>query len=208
MKPISILISLILTAAWSQPARACTLVELAGGTTSLLFTLDLDALDIDVEPLGDAQLDGTTGFLLPITGGSADLAVPAGSLEHDGSGVRFDFGSVDLDMEDFEIDFDSRSVSAEVTATIFSGTLDVFNLVPCSEGGCTGPGGTVPTTGYGLFLREQAADLFENLIGGDDFDDSDQIALVNVIPVPEPALLTLLGVALGSSALIRRRARR
>jgi hypothetical protein len=205
MKPIWILVSLILTAAWSQPSRACTLVELSGGTTSLLFTVDLDALDIDVEALGDAQLDGTTGFLLPITGGSADLAVPAGTLEHDGSGVRFDFGAVDLDMEDFEFDFDDLQVNAEVTATIFSGTLDVFNIVPCSDGGCTGPGGTVPTTGFGLFLRPGAADLFENLIGGDDFDDSEQIALVNVTPVPEPGLLTLLGVALGSSALVRRK---
>lgn len=204
MKPVLILVSLILAATWSEPARGCTLIDLAGGSTSLSFALDLDALDVEAEPLGDAELDGTTGFFLPITGGSADLEVPSGTLEHEGSGIRFDFGGAELDIEDLEFDFDARRVSGEVTALIFSGALDIFNIVPCSEGGCTGPGGTVPTTGFGLFLREQAADLFENLIAGDDFDDSDQIALANVTPVPEPAARLLLGVSLVVLSLVRR----
>jgi hypothetical protein len=180
----------------------------SGGSTALAFTIDLDALDVEVEALGDTHVDGSGRFVLPITSGDVTFEPLAGSIEHEDSGLRFSFGSVDLDVEHLRFDFDDRTVSGDLSVGPFSSTLDIFDLVACVDGGCTGPGGTVPITGFGLFLRTDAADAFENLVFGDDrFDDGDQIALaqIEIAAVPEPAALVLLGTALTGLATLRRK---
>jgi hypothetical protein len=197
---------LALTAAsglWSAQARALPR-EVIGGSSTFTFTVDLDALDVDVSGNGSAEMSAAGVFVMPITSGVVDLDAVAGSIQHEGSGLQFDFGSVSVDADNLEFDFDDRLVNGDLSAGPLELHTGIFDIVVCSEGGCVGPGGTIPTTGYGLFLRPQAADFFENDVFGDVvFDDEDQILYAQTQPtfaggVPEPGLTTLLGVALFS----------
>jgi len=195
---------LALTAAsglWSAQAHAVP-QEVTGGSSTFTFTVDLDALDVDVSANGSAEMSAPGVFVMPITSGVVDLPAVAGSIQHEGSGLEFDFGSVSVDADNLEFDFDNRLVNGDLSAGPLELHTGIFDIVVCSEGGCVGPGGTVPTTGYGLFLRPQAADFFENDVFGDVvFDDEDQIIYAQTNPTfaggaPEPGLATLLGVAL------------
>jgi hypothetical protein len=185
--------------------------EITGGSSTFTFTVDLAALDVDVSANGAAQMTSPGVFVLPITSGVADLSAVQGSIQHAGSGLEFDFGSVSVDADNLEFDFDNRLVNGDLSAGPLETHIGVFDIVVCSEGGCVGPGGSVPTTGYGLFLRPQAADFFENDVFGDVvFDDEDQILYAQTQPTfagsaPEPGLTTLLGVGLAAVGLVSRK---
>ena len=185
--------------------------EIVGGDTALTFTVDLDALDVAVSPRGNAEV-ASPGLILPITSGVADLAATQGSIQHQGSGLEFDFGGVSVNADNLEFDFDDWMVNGDLSLGPLHLHTGIFDIVVCSEGGCVGPGGNVPTSGYGLFLRPQAADFFENDVFGDKvFDDGDQILFAETHPVfagaaPEPGLATLLGAAL--AALVPRSRKR
>lgn len=186
--------------------------EVIGGSSTFTFTVDLDALDVDVSANGSAQMSAPGVFIMPITSGVADLTAVAGSIQHEGSGLEFDFGGLSVDADNLEFDFDDRQVNGDLSAGPLELHAGIFNIIVCSEGGCVGPGGAVPTTGYGLFLRPQAADFFENDVFGDVvFDDEDQILYAQTQPifaggVPEPGLMTLLGVGLLFAGVVTRRA--
>jgi hypothetical protein len=186
---------------WSAQARAVP-QAVTGGSSTFTFTVDLDALDVDVSANGSAEMTAPGVFVMPITSGVVDLAAVAGSIQHEGSGLEFDFGGISVDADNLEFDFDDRMVNGDLSAGPLELHTGIFDIIVCSEGGCVGPGGTVPTTGYGLFLRPQAADFFENDVFGDVvFDDEDQILYAQTQPtfaggVPEPGLSTLLGVGM------------
>lgn len=180
-----------------------TLVDVTGGSTTVAFTVNLDALDVDVESTGNTLAQGADTFVLPITGGSFQLTPPAGSVNHDGSGLKIDFGDVTVEINNWTFDFDASNVDADLEAGPAELSTGVFNIVACADGGCDGGF----TTGYGLFLRAQAADFFENVVFGDVvFDDGDQILHAELAPqfVPEPAALTLLGAGAALIAFARR----
>src|SRR5262245_53196759 len=67
--------------------------------TSLDFTVDLTGLDIGLSVTGNATLNGNT-VTLPVTGGSFQAAGPTGTLEHDGSGIEFEFNVATITMDD------------------------------------------------------------------------------------------------------------
>jgi hypothetical protein len=172
--------------------------------SSLDFTVDLDGLDVGLSVTGAAQLNGST-VTLPVTGGSFASSPPSGTLEHDGSGIEFEFDVVTVSMEDLEFDFDDGLVRADLSAGVANLSTGVFDIVPCTMGGCTGS--TDPINQFGLFLRPQAADFFENVVFDDEgFDDGDQIALATraAAPVAEPGSLLSLCVALSALTLVRR----
>ena len=185
--------------------------EVIGGSSTFTFTVDLDALEVDVSANGSTQMSAPSVFVMPITSGVADLAAVAGSIQHEGSGLEFDFGGLSVDADNLEFDFDDRQVNGDLSAGSLELHTGIFDIIVCSEGGCVAPGGTVPTTGYGLFLRPQAADFFENDVFGDVvFDDEDQILFAETQPifaggVPEPAQVTLLGVVLAGLACVSRK---
>ena len=185
------------------PNAHALLVDVAGGSTTVAFTVDLDALGVDVEGTGNTTAQSADTFVLPITGGAFQLTPPALSVRHDGSGLAIDFGSVTVEINNWTFDFDASNVDADLEAGPAELSTGVFNIVACADGGCDGGF----TTGYGLFLREQAADFFENNVFGDVvFDDSDQILHAELAPelVPEPAALTLLGACVALVAFARR----
>jgi len=192
----------------ASPTRAARLETVTGGSATLRFTIDLDQLGVAVSPLGAAQMEGSGLFVLPITYGKYRPHPPKGKVESATSGLEFSFGSVDVSLEALEFDFSKRVVRGDLSAGPIDLSTRVFNLVPCSSGKCTGS--TAPDAEFGLFLRAQAADFFENVVFSDNgFDDGDQIALLHLAlgsgsAVPEPGFLTLLGVALGGLAFARR----
>ena len=212
MTKVSSLLLVSLLLGWSPGAHAMLcdgsgpVATAAGGSTSLFFTVDLDALDVDVSATGGATVGAAGEFILPISGGDASGDPLVGSIDHAGSGLEFDFGTASVEVEDMEFDFTGAIVNGELSAGPLELSTGVFDLEACAAGGCVGPGGTIPTTGYGLFLRTDAADFFENVVLGDGFDDGDQIAWaeVHVTPVPEPMLLSLLGVGLAAIGMVRR----
>ena len=210
MRSIGFFLALAAAGLWCGQANAAP-QEITGGNTTLTFTVDLDELDVDVSANGAAEMTSPGVFVLPITSGVADLPAVQGSIQHEDSGLAFDFGSVTIDADNLEFDFDDLQVNGDLAAGPIELHTGIFNVVLCSEGGCVGPGGSVPTTGYGLFLRAQAADFFENNVFGDVvFDDEDQILYAQTQPefaggVPEPGLATLLGVALTAVACVSRK---
>jgi hypothetical protein len=192
----------------ARTARASKLETLTGGTTTLTFTVDLNALDVDVSPLGNTQMVAPGTFVLPITSGQIGQNPLRGSMESHGSGLEFDGHGATIDMEDLEFSIGHKVVKGDLSSGPLSLSTGVFKLVQCVHDRCTGSN---DPNDFGLFLRAQAADFFENdVFHGNGFDDSDQIALARFAPaasdpVPEPGLMTLFGVALGGLALVRRR---
>src|SRR5262245_59575412 len=87
-----------------------------GGDTTLTFTVDLDALDVDVSNNGNAAMTSPGVFVVPITGGTVDLTTPSGSIQHENSGLAFDFGDVTIDADNLEFDFDDMLVNGDLSA--------------------------------------------------------------------------------------------
>lgn len=209
MRRLFWILTLAVTALWSAQASAEPM-GVTGGSTTFTFTVDLEALDVEVSGNGATEAGGPGVFILPITSGVFDPVAIAGSIQHEGSGLEFDFGDVSIDADEFAFDFDNSLVDGTLSAGPLELEAGIFDVIVCSEGGCIGPGGGAVTTGYGLFLRPQAADFFENNVFGDVvFDDEDQIIWAQVDPtfegVPEPGLATLLGVGLAALALVSRK---
>jgi hypothetical protein len=204
MKRIALAVTFSLLASFAPSARAA-LVDVTGGTTTLLFTVNLDDLDVEVDNTGNAAELAADTFVLRISGGAYQVTPPAGSVHHDGGGLELDVQGVTVEINNWEFDFDTLTVDADLEAGPADLSTGVFNIVPCAGGGCQGGF----TTGYGLFLRAQAADFFENVVFGDVvFDDSDQILHAELNPtfdnVPEPLTLTLLGVSVALAAVAKR----
>jgi len=208
MRRVAWILALAAAGTLAGTARAAP-QEIVGGETDLMFTVDLDALDVAVSARGSAAI-ASPGVILPITSGVVDLVATQGSIQHQGSGLEFDFGGVSVDADNLEFDFDDRTVNGDLSAGPLHQHTGIFDIVECSHGGCVAPGGSVPTMGYGLFLRPQAADFFENGVFGDKaFDDGDQILFAKTYPnfaggsVPEPWRATLVGVSLAALVSLR-----
>jgi hypothetical protein len=196
----------------SMSAGTAHAIPIKGGETTVAFTVDLAANGLTVKGMGGVMPTPTPNqFAMPITGGSITTDLTTGSLEHQHSGFDFDFGRVDVKAENLRFDFSEGRVSGKLVSGRFHSQTDIFDLRRCidiasSEVPCAHASGAANE--YGLFLRQQAADFFENVVLSDThFDDDEQIMLATVnptLPVPEPATIGLLALGLTSLSMLRR----
>ncbi len=193
-------------------------VPLSGNATSIDLTLNLDGLDLMVMPVGTASQDALGHFVLPISGGDVTLGEPLiGRIEHEGSGLSISRGDLTAALTDLAIDFDAGTTSAGVDAGSFSSTIEVFDLSACGVSGCPKLDGSIAITGFGLILRDEAADALgsffgveKKLVGGAQFGIARpqlEFATSKGTDVPEPSTAVLIGLGLTSLAFVGRRRR-
>src|SRR5258705_5625953 len=111
MRRLGWILALTAASGLSSAQAHAALQAVTGGSSTFTFTVDLDALDVDVSANGSAEMSAAGVFVMPITSGVVDLAAVAGSIQHDGSGLQFDFGAVSVDADNLEVDFDNRLVN-------------------------------------------------------------------------------------------------
>lgn len=184
------------------PANAATVV---GGETLVTLTAAeaLADLGLNFGTLGSATftvVGGMPVFTFAITGGDLD-AMGLGTIEHDGSGLRFADNGDTLDLSNFLIDTTTNVLSGLVTANgSVIGTVNLFDISPT----------------FDLALTAAAAAAFGDVF---DIDDADDLAgtvigtasvnpeLAAVIPEPQTWAMLIAGFILTGAAMRRRHTR-
>ena len=135
---------------------------------------------------------------------SVDLDL--GRVYHEGVGLELGAGGTTVALENFIVDTGVSAVFADVTAPgLMVADAPVFDVVPCAPDGCMGLDGTLTVSGLGLNLSETAAGVLSAAFGVDDLTGTPIGVANSSILVPEPALLSLLGLGLMATSLRRRR---
>ena len=198
------------------PARA---VPIAGDYTLVDVTSvgALSGAGVTLETLGSAEAFSSPALgvllaLFPVTGGDVDLPNSfAGTIEHQGSGLRLTFAGVPVELTDFVIDTTTLKLTATVASTVFNGITDIFDIVPCQSGPpgtCqTIPGGAVIPSALGLRISENGGILLAASWGLPGLQGL-QFGVANtaLVAVPEPTTALLAGAGLvGLAAAGRRR---
>ena len=200
--------------AWHGSALA-TPVEGNQSTVTLLLE---ESCSLSIDPTGAAMVDSLGRFVLPITSGDVTFGPMAGSIDHEGSGIEFARHAASVTIDNLRIDFGTGIVSGDVSGSVASGNMDLFDLMPCANGNCTDGHGGIPVTEQGLFLRAAGATLFNGLFKSSSMAAGDQLGLAEVHlrlacgqpgpgPVPEPNALLLSSIGLAGFALARTRHR-
>src|SRR5262245_1790667 len=210
MKRLLTAASLALAAiAWHGTALATPVV---GNESNVTLVVDVGSLGVTVSPTGTTTIDPIGRYVLPITGGDVTFNPLAGFILHEGSGMMFTRDSSNVTVENLRVDFTTGIVTGDVSGTVSTGNMELFNIVPCDNGACTDGHGGIPVTEKGLFLRDTGAALFNGLFTSPVVSTGDQVGLAEIHlalsgGVPEPATLLLLGIGLAGLAFVRTRHR-
>lgn len=175
-----------------------------GGRT--LITITDPLVGLTLAPAGAATLADAT-LSAPITGGVLGPDGAPRVLEHEGAGARLtDVEGSFFEIERFTIDFEARTVTADLFGTVFEGGDPLFDFAGGDN--LIFELGPLTADGYALTIGRRLADRLSGTFRLDDLEGravgflsvSPQVA-----PVPLPAAAPLLAAALAALAIMRRR---
>lgn len=154
------------------------------------FVEAITSLGLTPGVIGTATLtDGVLAF--PITGGNVDYYDPEedyrpyvqGSIEHDGSGISLDNGTIKVDLTDFRIDPGTSQLFATVSANgelvgndIYLFNLDGTTLNPLAEDA----DGNAVLEGTTVLISPDAAALLNETYGTDAVTDQLVVGIAKI----------------------------
>jgi hypothetical protein len=188
------------------PAKAAPL-PVTGGTTAVKLTSapTLTGAGVSVSGLGSVALSPGSDNLpiayFPITGGSLDTGSFAGTIAHNGSGLRLSTSTGSINLTNFLIDTSALSLTGNVAfgSTSLSG-VPLFDL----------SFGSNPIFPFNLKLTATAAGALSTVLGVPNLTGA-TIGIANTLPITSaiPELATassmLAGLGLMAWVLGRRR---
>lgn len=188
-------------AAGASTAIAAPL-PVTGGTTAvkLVSAPTLTAAGVTVSGLGTVSLspgsDGLPLAYFPITGGSLDTASFAGTIAHNGSGLRLTTSTGAINLTDFLINTTTLSLTGNVRfgTTALAG-VPLFDL----------SFGTNPIFPFNLKLTATAAGALSTVLGVPNLTGA-TIGIANTLPitsaVPEASTVASMLAGLGVMGLV------
>jgi hypothetical protein len=205
MKPLSLAKAATVVAAFAaitftSAAQAAPL-PVTGGVTSvkLVSAPVLTGAGVTVSGLGTVSLspgsDGIPLAYFPITGGSLDTGSFAGTIAHNGSGLRLSTSTGSINLTNFLI----NTTTLSLTGNVSFGTTNL-SAVPLFDLSFS----TVPVFPFNLKLTSTAAGALSAVLGVPDLTGA-VIGIANTSPitaVPEVGTVTSMLTGLGLMALV------
>jgi hypothetical protein len=195
------LATLVATASLLAVGQAQAL-PVTGGTTAVKLTSapTLTGAGVTVSGLGTASLspgsDGLPVAYFPITGGDINTSTFAGTIAHNGSGLRLSTSTGTINLTNFLINTSTLSL----TGNVAFGTTSLSN-VPLFDLSF----GTVPVFPFNLKLTATAAGALSTVLGVPNLTGA-TIGIANTLPitaaVPEVSTYLSMAAGLGLMALV------
>jgi len=179
----------------ADPTPLASIPELAGVDTQVTldagFVEAITSLGLTPGVIGDATLSDEGVLAFPITGGNVDYYDPEedyrpyvqGSIEHDGSGISLDNGTIKVDLTDFRIDPGTSQLFATVEANgelvgndVYLFNLDGTTLNPLSEDA----DGNAVLEGTTVLISPDAAALLNETYGTDAVTDELVVGIAKI----------------------------
>jgi hypothetical protein len=199
---LSLLASAAVLAAAASSVAVAAPLPVTGGTTAvkLVSAPTLTAAGVTVSGLGSVSLspgsDGLPLAYFPITGGSLDTSTFAGTIAHNGSGLRLSTGTGSINLTNFLINTSTLSLTGNVQfGTTSLSAVPLFDL----------SFGTVPVFPFVLKLTPTAAGALSTVLGVPNLTGA-TIGIANTLPitsaVPEVATVSSMLAGLGLMTLV------
>jgi hypothetical protein len=181
------------------PAQALPVV---GGTTAVKLTSapTLTGAGVTVSGLGTATLSPGSDSLpiayFPITGGDINTSTFAGTIAHNGSGLRLSTSTGTINLMNFLINTSTLSLTGSVAfGTTLLSNVPLFDL----------SFGTVPVFPFNLKLTATAAGALSTVLGVPNLTGA-TIGIANTLPitsaVPDVATTSSMLAGLGLMAMV------
>jgi hypothetical protein len=177
-------------------------LPVVGGTTAVKLTSapTLTGAGVTVSGLGTASLspgsDGLPIAYFPVNGGDINTSTFAGTIAHNGSGLRLSTSTGTINLTNFLI----NTTTLSLTGNVAYGTTSLTNVPLFSLSF-----GTVPVFPFNLTLTSTAAGALSTVLGVPNLTGA-VIGIANTLPitsaVPEVSTYLSMAAGLGLMALV------